>query len=180
MTHCQKLAKDNFFIKRHCQISSPLNHHSLLLFLPDSPPSARNHGRCRRSNTQHTPLPNPSSSIGDALPCRRRRGGCRFGHNRPQPSNWSCKPCSPRSLSTKTMADRRRSTTHHPQNPPSSTGEAFPCQGCRGRCRFGHNRRHIHRIGVASWVHLPNFAQNVKLCGWKEGCWSCRRFGCIG
>ena len=29
-------------------------------------------------------------------------------------------------------------------------------------------------------AHLPNFAQDVKLRGRKEGCWSCRRFGCIG
>ena len=57
----------------------------------------------------------------------------------------------------KTMAARRRSTAHHPQNPSSSIIDAYRCRRCRGAARFGHHRRHNHRNGGASWCTSPTF-----------------------
>ena len=146
-----------------------INFHSSPLTLSHSPPRPchRNHGRSPPQ--QHTPHLNPSSSIVDAFTLA--------GDVAVQLDlaiivataiELELQAMSPLVLSTKTMADRCRTTTHHPQNPPSSIGDVYPCQGCRGDCQFRHNRRHSHRIGVASWVHLPNFAPDIELRGWKE------------
>ena len=53
------------------------------------------------------------------------------------------------------MAARRRSTTHHPQNPSLSIIDAYRCQRCRGAARFGHHRRHNHQNRGASWCISP-------------------------